>query len=274
MRINYIRIENLDAFSAIASLAFKEEGRGAIVVDVTSQPLPGAGHPFAYFDQETIEQQDDRDVTRIVAEYDPAQEFVVVLLKPQDRTSTYRVGIVTSGHQASAAPEDVPENTDEPAAESELEPPDVETLIAWEAQGGCEAACPHHCWVEPKWGDLRTGNRTRISTDTHGFLMIFGQIREDLCESASKIFVGVSETGILKLPPDGRARNSVPHLRRFPNEDAAVLRNCQRITSRSGVQRQTILSLTSESSSAGLSESRILRRKASCPERTVRRRVA
>jgi len=30
--------------------------------------------------------------------------------------------------------------------------------------------------------------------------MIFGQIREDLCESASKFFVGVGETGILKLP--------------------------------------------------------------------------
>ena len=30
--------------------------------------------------------------------------------------------------------------------------------------------------------------------------MIFGQIREDLCESASKFFVGVSERGILTLP--------------------------------------------------------------------------
>jgi hypothetical protein len=141
--------ENLDAFSAIASLAFKDEGRGAIVVDVMSQPVPGAGHPFGYFSQETIEQQDDEDITRMVAEYDPAQEFVVVLLKPQDRTSTYRVGIVPPGHQASVATEDVPDHTDKPAAESELEPPDVETLIAWEAEGGCEAACPHHCWTEP-----------------------------------------------------------------------------------------------------------------------------
>ena len=140
--------ENLDAFSAIASLAFKDEGRGAIVVDVTSQPVPGAGHPFAYFSQETIEKQDDEDITRMVAEYDPAQEFVVVLLKPKDRTSTYRVGIVPPGHQASVAPEDVPDHTGKPAAESELEPPDVETLIAWEAEGACEAACPHHCWVE------------------------------------------------------------------------------------------------------------------------------
>jgi hypothetical protein len=104
MRIDYIRAENLDAFSAIASLAFEDEGRGAIVVDVTSQPVPGAGHPFAYFSQETIEKQEDEEITRMVAEYDPAHEFVVVLLKPQDRTSTYRVGIVPPGHQASVAP--------------------------------------------------------------------------------------------------------------------------------------------------------------------------
>jgi len=57
MRTDYVRAENLDVFSAIASLAFEEEGRGAIVVDVTSQPVPGAGHPFAYFGQEAIEGQ-------------------------------------------------------------------------------------------------------------------------------------------------------------------------------------------------------------------------
>ena len=29
------------------------------------------------------------------------------------------------------------------------EPPDIQTLARWEAEGGCEAACPHACWVEP-----------------------------------------------------------------------------------------------------------------------------
>ena len=37
----------------------------------------------------------------------------------------------------------------ETAVEPRLEPPDIETLMAWEAEGGCEAACPHHCWIEP-----------------------------------------------------------------------------------------------------------------------------
>jgi hypothetical protein len=141
--------ENLDAFSAIASLAFEDEGRGAIVVDVTSQPVPGAGHPFGYFSQEQIEELGDEDTNCMVTEYEPAQEFVVVLLKPQDRASTYRLGVVAREPREAAAGDDTPNHTSELATEPELKPPDVETLIAWEAEGGCEAACPHHCWTEP-----------------------------------------------------------------------------------------------------------------------------
>jgi hypothetical protein len=140
--------ENLDVFSAVASAAFKDEGRGAIVIETTLEPIPGAGNPFAYFPQEQIEEQDDEDIRRMVAEYDPTQEFVVVLLKRDDRVSTYRVGIVPPGPPEAEAGEDTPNRDGEPAEDPELEPPDVETLIAWEAEGGCEAACPHHCWVE------------------------------------------------------------------------------------------------------------------------------
>jgi hypothetical protein len=49
MRIDCIRAENLDVFSAIASVAFENTGRGAIVVDTTSQAMPGAGHSIGYF---------------------------------------------------------------------------------------------------------------------------------------------------------------------------------------------------------------------------------
>ena len=51
----------------------------------------------------------------------------------------------------------IPSHTGEPAAEPKLRPPDVETLIAWEAEGGREAACPHGCWVEPD-GTCSHGN--------------------------------------------------------------------------------------------------------------------
>jgi hypothetical protein len=132
-----------------ASAAFEEEGRGAIVVETTLEPIPGAGNPFAYFPQQQIEEQDDEEITRMVAEYDPTQEFVVVLLKRDDHVSTYRVGIVPPESQGAKVAKDTPDHTGEPAEEPELEPPDVETLIAWEAEGGCKAACPHGCWVEP-----------------------------------------------------------------------------------------------------------------------------
>jgi hypothetical protein len=37
-----------------------------------------------------------------------------------------------------------------PALEKEaLCPPDLDTLIEWMDEGGCEADCPHGCWVEP-----------------------------------------------------------------------------------------------------------------------------
>ena len=54
----------------------------------------GMGHPMGYLDKETIAQQGDKDTQRIVGEYVPTEEFVSVLLKPQDRQSTYRVRVV------------------------------------------------------------------------------------------------------------------------------------------------------------------------------------
>ncbi|MFC1976524.1 hypothetical protein ACFLXQ_09010 [Chloroflexota bacterium] len=43
-------------------------------------------------------------------------------------------------------PQQTPTETNK---EPTLEPPDLATLTEWEAEGGCEAACPHGCWVEP-----------------------------------------------------------------------------------------------------------------------------
>ena len=141
--------ENLDLFWTVATTALEDAGRGAIVVDTTMVPVPGAGNPFAYFSQGQVEEHGNEDTQRMVAEYDPTQEFVIVLLKSDDRVSTYRVGTVLPGLQEAVASEVIPGHTDEPAAEPKLRPPDVETLIEWEAEGGCEAACPHRCWVEP-----------------------------------------------------------------------------------------------------------------------------
>jgi len=81
---------NLDVFRATADLAFEDDGRGAIFVDTTIEPVPGAGRPFAYLSQEHVEEFGCEDARRMVVEYDPAHELVLVRLKSDDRTSTYR----------------------------------------------------------------------------------------------------------------------------------------------------------------------------------------
>ena len=90
--------EYFEVFWFTSNLAYREVGRGAIVVDTTIQ-MPGAGHPFGYGPQEGIEEQDDEDAKRMVKEYDPQKEIVVVLWKDEERTSTYRVGIQQPGSQ-------------------------------------------------------------------------------------------------------------------------------------------------------------------------------
>src|SRR5437762_10261571 len=88
--IAWIR-ENMLLFREAARTAFQGGGRGAIVVDTTSLPVEGMGHPFGYYLQETIEGTNDEDVKRMVAEYEPEREFVIV---PEERTSSYRVMVV------------------------------------------------------------------------------------------------------------------------------------------------------------------------------------
>ncbi len=83
--------ENFHIFLPTVKIAFKDIGRGAIVVDTTQQPDRGGGHPFAYFSQEQLEDFDDKETQRLVREYNPKNEFVVMLLKEDDHTSTYRI---------------------------------------------------------------------------------------------------------------------------------------------------------------------------------------
>jgi hypothetical protein len=54
-------------------------------------PFYEANPPF--YSQEQINQTDDEDAQRMVREYDPTAEMVVVLLKPQDRVSVYRMRV-------------------------------------------------------------------------------------------------------------------------------------------------------------------------------------
>jgi hypothetical protein len=87
--------ENMHVFWPIAQQGYETLGRGAIVVDTTSRPT-GEGHPFGYFPREVIEEKGDEDTQRLVREYDPPTEFVSVLLKTQERVSSYRLRVIDS----------------------------------------------------------------------------------------------------------------------------------------------------------------------------------
>ena len=81
---------NLGLFLFIATTAFDEHGRGAVTVDTTVQ-LPKIGHPMGYVTQEALAELEDEDINRLVRQYQPEREIVIVLWKEGDRTSTYRV---------------------------------------------------------------------------------------------------------------------------------------------------------------------------------------
>jgi hypothetical protein len=87
--------ENMQEFWAAAQRGFAEFGRGAIAVDTTAQPDPRRGNPMYYLPQEQLPSLGiaGEDEIRMVAEYEPAWQFVAMLIKEQNRVSSYQVGV-------------------------------------------------------------------------------------------------------------------------------------------------------------------------------------
>ena len=81
---------NLPNFWSAAILAYQELGRGAIVVETNVRVREGS-HLVAYLTEEHIARYDDEAINRLLTEYTPEQELVVILLKEQQRTSAYRL---------------------------------------------------------------------------------------------------------------------------------------------------------------------------------------
>jgi hypothetical protein len=147
--------ENLTIFWPAAHFGYDQQGRGAIIIDATSEPL-GDDTRFHYADQALIETGEDEAshrLVQLVSEYDPERQFLAVIIRPDLQVSTYQMEVGEALIEAVKAhldpdfrpPRTATETNEEPA----LVPPDLETLKEWEAEGGCEAACPHSCWVEP-----------------------------------------------------------------------------------------------------------------------------
>ena len=85
--------DNLLVFWPAATKMFAEAGRGVLVVDTTTKVGERGVHPFGYLPQEMIEVGTDEDVERMLREYNPEQEVVVILLKHEGRVSSYRVQV-------------------------------------------------------------------------------------------------------------------------------------------------------------------------------------
>ena len=81
--------ENMHVFWPLAQAAFASAGIGALFIELTIRY--GTGHPILYVPKEDVERLDDPDMTRMLNQYNPLREMVIVLLKEQQRTSTYRV---------------------------------------------------------------------------------------------------------------------------------------------------------------------------------------
>ena len=82
---------NSPLFSTKALGYFGLVGRGAIIVDAAAKHL-GEGVLFTYLSKEQMEHIANTEVSQMVDVYDPANEFVVLLLLPQDEIRAYRVG--------------------------------------------------------------------------------------------------------------------------------------------------------------------------------------
>ena len=78
--------ENSAVFWSTATVACEQIGPGAIVVDL-SKPSKSGGYQFRYITQGEIELRDE-DLDSLLREYNPHREFVVVLLKSNDK---YRI---------------------------------------------------------------------------------------------------------------------------------------------------------------------------------------
>jgi len=144
--LNWLQ-ENLHIFWPVAQQGYQEHGRGSIVVDFT-QALPhqtGLGHPFGYLPQEIIDQLGDENTQRLIREYDPSRELVTTLLKT-NLVSSYRLQILLRATENSLSSEIDHSHRAESPTMPAVEPPDLETLMKWEADGGCEAT--DGCWVE------------------------------------------------------------------------------------------------------------------------------
>jgi len=78
--------EHLAAFWVTAYEGHREQGRGAVVIDTTTEPL-GEDTPFYYVPQARFEAQEDEvslGLAKLISEYGPENQFAAVFIRPRD----------------------------------------------------------------------------------------------------------------------------------------------------------------------------------------------
>jgi hypothetical protein len=82
--------ENRALLWLAATVAFEEIGYGFLVVDLTKKK-EDHGHPFAYYSEDELEPEQDEDgnLLRLLKEYDPDREFIVMLWKGEGHRDVY-----------------------------------------------------------------------------------------------------------------------------------------------------------------------------------------
>jgi hypothetical protein len=143
-------------FWPAAQFGFEEWGRGALIIQLIPEEAEDETR-FHYADQTSIEPaaaEVYRHLGGLVSTYDPQTTFVAVIMTPGRPAAVYQIKIGdTAVEIIDVDPDPDPDKLSLPGLESTAEPvlapPDLETLMAWADEGGCEAACPHACWTEP-----------------------------------------------------------------------------------------------------------------------------
>lgn len=78
----------MHVFWPLAEAAFASVDIGALFIELTIRY--GTGHPIVYVPIDDVARLDDPDIMRMNNEDNSLRERVIVLLKEQQRTSTYR----------------------------------------------------------------------------------------------------------------------------------------------------------------------------------------
>ena len=84
--------EHASLLSSKACGWFKLVGRGAILVDAAAKPL-GDDNLFTFFNRDEFRRFNDEEINLVLETYDPTEEFVLVMLKPEEQLHPYRIQI-------------------------------------------------------------------------------------------------------------------------------------------------------------------------------------